>query len=277
MKVGGPGEKAVKDRSARNSGSYSSYSSSQYSNDNQHSYPNTSRCGNTSPITIQTSPSPADHHPTPVFLGIQDRIASKLLDAKLQAEDIGGFEMDDDGPLREEYLPRRRSREVIAPAYHAPQGSSAYGTPSGHVYTAQAGRGQTYGSIPHPADANPSIHRQSLAQLPLDAHSQAVPAAHNINDGAFNDPALKAAYAPSTTSLFAFPNPSPNHDTSAARYPSLQALGFGLDSFDNMYAASGAGLGLPLNSNYLTHGIGHPRVASTLCDYFLSYSRVRVY
>jgi len=188
-------------------------------------------------------------------------------------------------------VPRRRSREVIAPFYQGQQPPSAYGSPTGHAYKAQGGQGQFYGSLPRPTDGNPSISRQSLAHRPIETHTthaQALPSAQSVNGGnSHGSVPFKASYAPSTTSLFAFPTTTttsnPNHAASSTRYPSRQSFGLGLNNIDNTYGAGGlGGAGLPslnlnLNDSYLTHGIGHPRVGSTLCDYFLSYSRVRIY
>jgi len=260
MKVGGPGEKLAKDGSAQGFNSYPP-SSSLYSNDNRHSYPGNTNAGY-SPITVRSTTTDANREPSPIFLGIQDRIEAKLLDEK-HSEDLDGFEMDDDGPLREEYLPRRRSKEAIRPFYQESQRSSAYGTPNISAYPLQE-----YGRLTS-NDRGSSISEQTFGRR-MDTHSpQVIPTRSITNDGSGNGPAsYKATYAPPTTSLFTFP--------SSACHPTLPSFGFGFGDIDSMYGIGGApGLGHP-GSNYPVHGINHPRMASTLCDYFLSYSRVRV-
>jgi len=180
--------------------------------------------------------------------------------------------MDDEGPLREEYLPRRRSKEALAPFYQEHQRSSAYGTPNGDLYS-QDGQRQEYAPL---GDLGSSIPAQTLGQSSMDTHAtHALPPTINVNNDSGNVAApFKADYVPSTTSLFTFPTSNSNPST---LYSTLPSFSFGFGDIDNTYTGGAPGLGHPNSNNiYSNPGTGHPRVASTLCDYFLSYSRVRV-
>ena len=53
-----------------------------------------------------TASVPGSH---PVFIGLEERRRAQLVKDKTIANDIMDIDLDEDGPLREEYMPRRRS------------------------------------------------------------------------------------------------------------------------------------------------------------------------
>lgn len=139
----------------------------------------------------------------PTFLGIQDRRATKELDKKIKNEQTEVFEIDDDGPLREEYLPKRRSRH-------------------------------------------------------MEDHSRTVFNDH-LTSPSFCDP---KRYVDGSIGLF-LPK-SISQAISASNYVSS----FPYSSFHSSTSCC---------TSFWENDPYRPRIASTLCDDFLSYSRIRVY
>lgn len=150
-------------------------------------------------------------HPT--FLGIQDRINTKYTAEGLQKGKMAdGFEMDHDGPLREEYLPKRRSQEAMDPLEPF----------------------RLYQNTPHCRDTSLYPHpeygtHRYLSQLPVEPKGLSTPTRSLICD--VPDQASRSLFFSGFTS-----------------------------SFDP-----------------LEHSAHQSGVAMTLCEYFLSYSRVRIY
>lgn len=69
-------------------------------------------------IDASTNPALTADLPQPVFIGVEERRREKL-EKELQASEVLEIDLDEDGPLREEYVPRRRSirnsRTIEAP------------------------------------------------------------------------------------------------------------------------------------------------------------------
>ncbi|KAF6762594.1 hypothetical protein DFP72DRAFT_561120 [Ephemerocybe angulata] len=59
-------------------------------------------------LQAPTTGDPGSPIPQPVFLGIEERKQEKI-EAQAAAFEVQNIDLDEDGPLREEYLPRRRS------------------------------------------------------------------------------------------------------------------------------------------------------------------------
>ena len=75
-------------------------------------------------------PSCVKFHPQPVFLGLEERRREKLGRTAIESgSEALEIDLDEDGPLREEYMPRRRvSRN---PSFRDGNGSTTLGSPFG--------------------------------------------------------------------------------------------------------------------------------------------------
>lgn len=62
----------------------------------------------------QASVALAGGVPQPVFLGFEERLHEKLEREAAMSVDVLEIDLDEDGPLREEYLPKRRSSKVTS-------------------------------------------------------------------------------------------------------------------------------------------------------------------
>ncbi|KAF9534924.1 hypothetical protein CPB83DRAFT_755408 [Crepidotus variabilis] len=63
----------------------------------------------------------ADGLPQPVFLGLEDRIRERAEKEAAMSVDVLEIDLDEDGPLREEYLPKRRASKQLPHATNKPQ------------------------------------------------------------------------------------------------------------------------------------------------------------
>ena len=59
-------------------------------------------------IEVSASPLLGGNLPQPVFIGLEERRREKI-EMEMQANEVSDIDLDEDGPLREEYVPRRRS------------------------------------------------------------------------------------------------------------------------------------------------------------------------
>lgn len=59
-------------------------------------------------IEVSASPLLSGNLPQPVFIGLEERRREKM-EMEMQASEVSDIDLDEDGPLREEYVPRRRS------------------------------------------------------------------------------------------------------------------------------------------------------------------------
>lgn len=59
-------------------------------------------------IDVSASPLLSGNLPQPVFIGLEERRREKI-EMEMHASEVSDIDLDEDGPLREEYVPRRRS------------------------------------------------------------------------------------------------------------------------------------------------------------------------
>jgi hypothetical protein len=59
-------------------------------------------------VDASVNPALSGDHPQPVFIGLEERRRQQM-EKEMQASEVSEIDLDEDGPLREEYVPRRRS------------------------------------------------------------------------------------------------------------------------------------------------------------------------
>jgi hypothetical protein len=101
--------------------------------------------------------------PQPVFLGLDERLRERMDKERAMAIDVLEIDLDEDGPLREEYLPKRRASKLASQTTQARHGNG--------LLNGQCLGGENWGvpeisavkALPPPAKWSPSgdepIHR----------------------------------------------------------------------------------------------------------------------
>ena len=98
--------------------------------------------------------------PQPVFIGLEERKQEKLNQDQMSATDVLEIDLDEDGPLREEYLPKRRVS--VAGSVRSTRSAQPHGD-NAKEWDQCSGR-ETENPLPPPAKWSPAgdepIHRE---------------------------------------------------------------------------------------------------------------------
>ncbi|TDL29443.1 hypothetical protein BD410DRAFT_22397 [Rickenella mellea] len=109
------------------------------------------------------SPSSRCHY-EPVFVGLAGRVREKAVELQCPENDPLEIDLDEDGPLREEYLPRRRQSAISDACYLSQYDNIVDESPTEAGIAHQKRRDSTQTSLPPPAkwspQADPRIERE---------------------------------------------------------------------------------------------------------------------
>lgn len=147
-------------------------------------------------IKVPSTFQPGSPLPQPVFIGLEERLRANI--EKENALDVLEINLDEDGPLREEYLPKRRASKLGSQNTHIRHGASLSHGPPPNAGKWSLQDMPAIKALPPPAKWSPAgdepilrdrnrVSGQYVAVQAPSHHMSSYPAGYHPNDIAYNN------------------------------------------------------------------------------------------